>query len=195
MVKHMLIMVPMIKLKDILLEIGDGSSKAFPWQYHEEHPDADSQDFVYTFETQQGTYIAMFTLSGDSEWDLAFGKGGGGTDTNFGAVTGVGAFRVMATIIEIIKDFLQYTYKAHVEDKELYTLGSTVPNKISFNTTKEPGRSEKEDSRRSNLYKAYIQKQVPGARVEKQLSGAHGDAYTITLPQKLGTFANNNVND
>jgi len=185
----------MIKMKDILLEIGDGSSKSFPWQYHEEHHQFDNQDFVYTFETQQGTYAATFTLSGDNDWDLAFGMMGEVYGTNFGAVTGVGAFRVMATIIEIIKDFLQYTYKAHVEDKELYTLGSTVPNKISFNTTKEPGRSEEEDSRRSNLYKAYIQKQVPGARVEKQLSGAHGDAYTITLPQKLGTFANNNVND
>ena len=185
----------MIKLKDILLEIGDGSASAFPWKYHEEHPDADSQDFVYTFETQQGTYAAMFTLSGDNEWDLSFGKGGGGTDTNFGAVTGVGAFRVMATIIEIIKDFLQYTYKMHIEDKELYTLGSTVPNKISFNTSKEAGRSEKDDSSRDSLYKAYIQKQIPQATVKKNFSGSGGDAYTITLPPSLGTYANNNVND
>ena len=172
----------MIKLKDILQEIGDASAKAFPWEYHEEHPDADYQDFVYTFETQQGTYAATFTLSGDSEWDLTFGKGGGGVGTNFGAVTGVGAFRVMATITEILKDFLQYTYKAHIKDKEIDALGSTVPKKISFNTAREKERGAEEDSRRANLYKAYIQKQIPGARVKKKFSGSRADVYVITLP-------------
>ena len=175
----------MIKLKDILLEIGDASAKAFPWEYHEDHPDADDQDFVYTFETQQGTYAASFTLSGDNEWDLSFGKGGGGQGTNFGAVTGVGAFKVMATVVEITKDFLQYTYKAHIDDKEIYTLGDgdkTIPKKISFNTSREKERGKEEDSRRANLYKAYIQKQIPGATVKKEYSGSGGDAYVITLP-------------
>ena len=174
----------MIKLIDLLLEapiieIGDGSSKAFSWKYHKEHPAADSEDFGYTFKTDQGDYYVSFTLSGNNEWDLAFGPLGG-SSANYGVVTGVGAFRVMATIVEIVNDFLKYTYKMHINDKELY--GETEPKKISFNTTKEEGRSEEEDSRRSNLYKAYIQKQLPQARVERQPAGAQGDAYTIYIP-------------
>lgn len=185
----------MIRLKDILTEIGDSSAAPFPWKYHEEHPYADYQDFVYTFQTPRGTYTATFTLSGDSEWDLSFGKGDGALELqNFTAVTGVGAFRVMATITEIVKDFLQYTYKMHIKDKEIDAIGSTQPRKISFNTSKEKGRTEQEDSRRANLYKAYIQKQVPGATLNKTSYGVTDD-YVITLPTSLGTYANNNVND
>jgi hypothetical protein len=176
----------MIKLKDILYEIGDGSSKAFPWEHHEDHPAADSQDFAYTFKTDKGDYYVSFTLSGDNEWDLAFGPLGSnssnwGIDVNYGVVTGVGAFKVMATIVEIVKDFLDYTYKAYIDDKNLF--GETEPKKISFNTKKEEGRSADEDSRRSNLYKAYIKKQLPGARVERQSFGSRGDDfYVIHLP-------------
>lgn len=176
----------MIRLKDILYEIGDGSSKAFPWKYHKDHPAADSQDFVYTFKTDKGDYYVSFTLSGNNEWDLAFGLLGSnssnewGIDADYGVVTGIGAFKVMATIVEIVKDFLDYTYKAYIDDKNLF--GEVEPKKISFNTTKEEGRSENEDSRRSNLYKAYIQKQIPQARVERQPSGAKSDAYVIHLP-------------
>ena len=121
----------MIKLIDLLLEapiieIGDGSSKAFSWKYHKEHPAADSEDFGYTFKTDQGDYYVSFTLSGNNEWDLAFGPLGG-SSANYGVVTGVGAFRVMATIVEIVNDFLKYTYKMHINDKELY--GETEPKK------------------------------------------------------------------
>jgi len=189
----------MIKLKDILLEIGDGSAKAFPWQYHEEHPAADSQDFAYTFETDKGDYYVSFVHAGTNEWDIAYGPLGSSSSynisqsANYGVVTGIGAFKVMATVVEIVKDFLDSTFNTYINDKDLY--GEVEPKKISFNTTKEQGRSEEEDSRRSNLYKAYIQKQVPRARVERQPSGAQGDAYVITLPTSLGTYANNNVND
>jgi hypothetical protein len=176
------------KLK--LNEIGDGSSKAFPWQYHEEHPAADSQDFGYTFKTDKGDYYVSFVHAGTNEWDLAFGPLGSSSSfnisqsANYGVVTGIGAFRVMATVVEIVKDFLDSTFDMHINDKDLYgeMEHALEPKKISFNTTKEKGRSEKEDSRRSNLYKAYIQKQVPGARVERQPSGAQGDAYVIHLP-------------
>jgi len=174
----------MTKLMPMLKEIGDGSSKAFPWQYHEEHPAADSQDFGYTFKTDKGDYYVSFTLSGNNEWDLAFGPLGSSSSqsANYGVVTGVGAFRVIATIVEIVKDFLDSTYDTYIDDKNIYIDNDKLePKKISFNTTKETGRSEKEDSRRSNLYKAYIQKQVPGARVERQPSGAQGDAYIIHL--------------
>lgn len=178
----------MIKLKDLIQEIGDGSSKAFPWQYHEEHPAADNQDFGYTFKTDKGDYYVSFTLSGNNEWDLAFGPLGSSSSynisqsANYGVVTGIGAFRVMATIVEIVKDFLDSTYDRYIDDKNIYIDNDKLePKKISFNTTKETGRSEKEDSRRSNLYKAYIQKQVPQARVERQPSGAQGDAYVIHL--------------
>ncbi len=178
------------KLMPMLKEIGDGSAKAFPWQYHEEHPAADSQDFGYTFKTDKGDYYVSFVHAGTNEWDLAFGPLGSSSSfnipqsANYGVVTGIGAFRVMATIVEIVKDFLDSTFDMYINDKDLYgeMEHALEPKKISFNTTKEDGRSEKEDSRRSNLYKAYIQKQVPGARVERQPSGAQGDAYVIHLP-------------
>ncbi len=175
----------MIKLKDILKEIGDGSSKAFPWKYHKEHPSANSQDFAYTFKTDKGNYYVSFTLADSNEWDLAFGlvksnSSSWGIDASYDVVTGVGAFKIMTTIVEIVKDFLDYTYKTYIDDKNLF--GETEPKKISFNTKKEEGRSEDEDSRRSNLYKAYIQKQVPQARVERQSFGNEDDFYIIHLP-------------
>jgi hypothetical protein len=178
----------MIKLKDILQEIGDASAKAFPWKYD----NTDNEDFRYKFQTDDGTYTALFTLSGSNEWDLSFGKGGGWTNIDTTTVTGVGPFRVMATLVEIVKDFLDNTFEKHIDDKDLYASvgpiyasGGTeelVPKMISFNTSKEGGRSEEEDSRRSNLYKAYIQKHVPGAKVEKHFSDSRSDFYTITLP-------------
>ena len=171
----------MIKLKNILNEIGDGSAKAFPWKYD----NTDNEDFRYKFQTDDGTYTALFTLSGSNEWDLSFGKGGGWMNIDTTTVTGVGAFRVMATLVEIVKDFLDNTFEKYIDEKDLYATGGTeelVPKMISFNTSKEGGRSEEEDSRRSNLYKAYIQKQVPGAKVKKDFSDSRSDFYTITLP-------------
>jgi hypothetical protein len=173
----------MIKLKSILREIGDGSSKAFPWNYDSsDRGVGDPQDFTYTFKTDKGDYRATFVLAGDNEWDLAFGSMNSNGYLDYNKATGAGAFRVMATIIEITNDFLDNTYEAHIDDKNIHIDNDKLePKKISFNTKKEEDRSDEDDSRRSNLYKAYIQKQVPKSRVEKTDSGRSSDAYTIHL--------------
>jgi hypothetical protein len=176
----------MIKLKDILYEIGDGSSKAFPWKYHESHPASDDQDFVYTFKGDKEQGIVTFSFADDNEWDVAFGsiKPRSATDDteegDYSSLTDEGPFRVMATVTEIIKDFLSNTYKKHIDDKELF--GRTEPKELSFNTSKESGRGKKGTSKRAKLYQAYIQKQLPGANVRKFAAGTYADAYVITLP-------------
>ena len=171
----------MIRLKDILLEIGDGSSKAFPWKYHKSHPSSDDQDFIYTFQGDKGQGIVSFVFADHNEWDVAFGSIEDGTgEGDFSTLTGEGPFRVMATVTEIIKDFLSNTYKKHIDDKELF--GRTEPKELSFNTSKESGRGKKGTSKRAKVYQAYIQKQLPGANVKKFASGTYADAYVITLP-------------
>jgi len=176
----------MIKLKDILLEIGDGSSKAFPWQYKESHPASDDQDFTYTFQGDKGQGIVTFVFGDHNEWDVAFGSLqprspiDSTEEGDFSTLTDEGPFRVMATVTEIIKDFLSNTYKKHIDDKGLF--GKTEPKELSFNTTKEPGRGKKGTSKRAKLYQAYIQKQLPGASVRKFIAGNNTDGYIITLP-------------
>ena len=173
----------MIKLKDILQEIGDASAKAFPWKYHKSHPAVDDQDFAYTFQGDKGQGLVQFTLAGHNEWDIAFGSVMNDEDgefADFAELTNEGPFKVMATVTEILKDFLNNTYKKHIDDKELF--GQTEPRELSFNTSKEPGRGKKGTSKRANLYQAYIQKQLPGANVRKFAAGSYADAYIITLP-------------
>ncbi len=182
----------MIRLKDILLEIGDGSSKAFPWQYKESHPASDDQDFTYTFQGDKGQGIVTFVFADDNEWDVAFGSVqprspiDSTEEGDYSTLTGEGPFKVMATVTEIIKDFLNNTYKKHIDDKGLFDMfedpSTTEPKKLSFNTSKESGRGKKGTSKRAKLYQAYIQKQLPGANVRKFAAGSYADAYIITLP-------------
>ena len=77
-------------------------------------------------------------------------------------------FKVMATVVKIIKDYLNNYPKI---------------SKISFLPVKErrgPDDPRGEDKRRVNLYMAYVKKQIPNAKVTIK-----GDRYIIDLPSKV----------
>ena len=147
----------MIKLKNILLEIGDGGSKPYKYKLTRTESDPDFGDYfrLYEFVTDLGThYEVMFEIeedySKDEPWEfmnIEFGvdeKDGGGVsykvETNKGEV-----FRVMATIVDITKSILK-------ERKNI--------KQLTFSGAK---KSE-DDNRRNNLYMAYIKKHIPNVK-------------------------------
>jgi hypothetical protein len=147
----------MIKLKNILLEIGEGTAKPYKYKLTRTESDPDFGDYfrLYEFVTDLGThYEVMFEIeedySKDEPWEfmnIEFGvdeKDGGGVsykvETNKGEV-----FRVMATIVDITKSIL----KERKNIKQLTFSGS---------------KKDEDDNRRNNLYMAYIKKHVPNIK-------------------------------
>ena len=147
----------MIKLKNILLEIGEGTAKPYKYKLTRTESDPDFGDYfrLYEFVTDLDThYEVMFTIeedfSKDEPWefmDIEFGvdeKDGGGVSykvkTNKGEV-----FRVMATIVDITKNILK-------ERRKIKTLTFTG------------SKDDDDDNRRNNLYMAYIRKHIPNVK-------------------------------
>ena len=147
----------MIKLKNILLEIGEGTAKPYKYKLTRTESDPDFGDYfkLYEFVTDLGThYEVMFEIeedySKDEPWEfmnIEFGvdeKDGGGVDykveTNKGEL-----FRVMATIVDITKKILK-------ERKNIKTLTFTG------------SKDDDDDNRRNNLYMAYIRKHIPNVK-------------------------------
>ena len=147
----------MIKLKNILKEIGEGTAKPYKYKLTRTESDPDFGDYfrLYEFVTDLGThYEVMFEIeedfSKDEPWEfmnIEFGvdeKDGGGVDykveTNRGEV-----FRVMATIVEITKEILK-------ERKNIKTL------------TFSGAKKDEDDNRRNKLYMAYIKKHIPNVK-------------------------------
>jgi len=147
----------MIKLTNILLEIGEGTAKPYKYKLTRTESDPDFGDYfrLYEFVTDLGThYEVMFEIeedfSKDEPWEfmnIEFGvdeKDGGGVDykveTNRGEV-----FRVMATIVDITKSILK-------ERKNIKTL------------TFSGAKKDEDDNRRNKLYMAYIKKHIPNVK-------------------------------
>ena len=147
----------MIKLTNILLEIGEGTAKPYKYKLTRTESDPDFGDYfrLYEFVTDLGThYEVMFEIeedfSKDEPWEfmnIEFGvneKDGGGVsykvETNKGEL-----FRVMATIVEITKEILK-------ERKNIKTL------------TFSGAKKDEDDNRRNKLYMAYIKKHIPNIK-------------------------------
>jgi hypothetical protein len=173
----------MIKLKNILNERGDGSAKGFPWQYHKESKfGTDDSDFEYTFNADKSTGIVTIMNSGTNEWDVAFGSVSSTDTGDYTKLTDEGPLKVMATVTEIIKDFLDTTFEKHIEDKNMFIdTDKLIPRKLSFNAQKEKEVGKKGHGQRAKLYQAFLHKQLPGATISKEISGKYADAYIITL--------------
>jgi hypothetical protein len=147
----------MIKLTNILLEIGEGTAKPYKYKLTRTESDPDFGDYfrLYEFVTDLGThYEVMFEIeedySKDEPWEfmnIEFGvdeKDGGGVsykvETNKGEL-----FRVMATIVDITKSILK-------ERKNI--------KQLTFSSAKK----DEDDNRRNKLYMAYIKKHVPNIK-------------------------------
>jgi len=157
----------MIKLKDILYEIGDASAKPFAFKKingdsAEEYKGNDSNMIEYEFTTDKQTQYVV-TIDTDvmrtpgtiqSEVDFHVKTSGGGfslDDTNLGE-----QYRVMSTIKDIVFDFIEeWQEHWYIHNLEVSPIKSTDGGDDKDDTM------DGVDSRRGKLYLAYIKKNLP----------------------------------
>jgi len=157
----------MIKLKDILYEIGEASAKPFAFKKTsgdsaEEYKGNDSNNVVYEFTTDKQTkYLVSIDQSPmrtprtiSSEVDFGAQTAGGGfslDDTNMGE-----QYRVMSTIKDIVFDFIE-EWQEHWYIHNL----EVAPIKSTDGGDDDTDSIDGVDSRRGKLYLAYIKKNLP----------------------------------
>jgi hypothetical protein len=165
----------MIRLKDILSEVGEGSAKAYSYKIDDNFPGrADDTEFRdITFKTEDGdNYIvslkalygsAAETKKRDPYFQVDFNtQDDYGFDDDAEIVVNKGRlFRVMATIVKATKEFLN-----DIDYKE-----KGIKKMFVF-----PSKSKKSDHRRANLYMAYIKKHLPTSNIKY-----NGQIITVTL--------------
>ena len=165
----------MIKLIDILNEIGDSSAQKYPWTFKIERENDGITYFEYEFKTATTPYSVILTeeklnaVNDVYEMMIAFGVGrsigkqiiqkattsvGGkpsSSGVDFNQVVNKGEiFRVMATVIDIVEDAIVRSEKK----------GKPVAV-LSFRPTKkETSSGYKLTNQRAQLYKAYIDKHL-----------------------------------
>jgi len=134
-----------------LNEVGEGTNP-YDWSY--DFADDDG-NYFYSFKTPQNKYSVGISWSGDDSYEVLFNtEGEMGQDTGEGVAT-----RVLSTVTAITKDFIN-----KVDPKEV------ILRPIQ---TKKVG--DKVDTRRFNVYGAYIRKNLPSDYTLAIL----GDTYRI----------------
>ena len=174
----------LIKLKDILLEIGEGSAKPYKWKADHKTKMAfgmDVKTFEYVWETDSGLQyvltIETAPVEGIGYWHAAFGPFEMGdaiydlsgrqirpsqkqpdyeTETNRGEL-----FNIMATIVDAFKDFMKEAEKSEWGLKVIEYEGAKAEDAKS--------------NQRNKLYAAYIKKHLPNATIRN----IHGDKMEI----------------
>jgi hypothetical protein len=180
----------MIKLKNILNEIGEGSAKPYKWKADHKTKMAfgmDVTDYSYVWETDSGLEyvltIETVPVEGKGYWNANFGPYGWShslhspttgrqirppqrvpdyeTETNRGEL-----FNIMATIVDAFKDFIKKEKKSYDTDD---AWGLEV---IEYEGAKAEGAKS---NQRNKLYAAYIKKHLPNATIKN----IHGDKMQI----------------
>jgi len=152
----------MMKLKDILLEIGEGSAKPYQFRTVKDKPDNTDHNRQVSFKTEDndqyqvelhaywGDNWVTDTLGSHITIDFLIDHGFGNRDA-YVVVNKGRLFRVMATVVQIAREFMKdIDYK----EKGIDTLRI------------EPTKDDLDDHRRSGLYMAYIKRQLPVASVK-----------------------------
>lgn len=117
-----------------LNEIGEGT-QTFPWQFKDIDEDG---NYFYSFKTPKNDYSVGIADLEDGMYELSFNTvENASLDTNEGVM-----LRVMSTVVEITKDFIN----------------KAKPEAIYFRPIKTGGP---DDSRRGRIYAAYIKKNLP----------------------------------
>ena len=159
-----------MKLLDILKEIGEASAKPYKWENYFDEEDHKE----YGFETDSGLNykLEIGIQESDKEKDSAvvsFGiveEDGSDYFTDYDVVPTKGElYKVMATVVDILKDFT----KKNKEVKYLY-----------FTTNKLGKDIGKDQSGRLNLYRRYIQTHLPNAKINTKVIDGE-EATMITL--------------
>lgn len=149
----------MIKLIDLLKEVGEGTAAPFKV--------TKVSDTDYEFETSDGTqYVIELVEQWDTQLLVNFGVKG---DDDYSTVTNKGdLFRIMATVLIEVKKYIQ---------------GNPNIDEIVII----PSKSNSTDARRTNLYMAYIKKQMPqNWTVLINRIGGEGGVDEIVLRKREG---------
>ena len=125
-----------------LNEIGEGT-KTYSWKFDSE--DADG-NYFYSFDTENSTYSVGVANLEDGMYDLSFNTTSkdGDPDTSLDTNEGV-PLRVLSTVVDIAKDFIQ----------------RTNPEMVIFRPIKTKEVDKQDDMRRYKVYGAYIRKNLP----------------------------------
>ena len=153
----------MIKLKNILLEIGEGSAKPYKFKIEEDQPDDTDHSREVSFKTEDGDdyKVVLAAYWGDGYIAKEFGSHiqidfyiyyGFGTHDADVVVNKGRLFRVMSTVVKAAEEFMD---DLDYEEKGIDTL-IIEPTKTT----------DDDDHRRAKLYMAYIKRQLPVARVK-----------------------------
>lgn len=133
---------PVDKDGNPLNEIGEGT-KTYAWKFDSE--DADG-NYFYSFDTENSTYGVGVANLEDGMYDLSFNTTSkdGDPDTSLDTNEGV-PLRVLSTVVDIAKDFIQ----------------RTNPEMVIFRPIKTKEVDKQDDMRRYKVYGAYIRKNLP----------------------------------
>ena len=172
----------MIRLKSILLELGEATAAPFDWKFHsgpsiaevDDDLHDDLTDVVYIFDTPDWKYNVTFIPLKKTEYMLEFApiynistKERISKNVGYDLITGAGVFSIMATLTDILKDFrLRYP----------------IIHRITWLSTPDKwNEKEKQyDTTRDALYLRYIQTQLPGAKVTSSKDGYVVDYGDVT---------------
>ena len=155
----------MIKLIDILNEIGDSSAQKYDWRFKGKYNNSDVINIDYEFKTDSDTqYFVKLTAQESSatssafEMMVAFGVGKSvikkafGDKKPFSQVVNKGElYRVMATVVDIVKDGIEKM----VQDGYPIKVILFKPEK-----EKETATGFKMTDQRAKLYMAYIKQNM-----------------------------------
>ena len=158
------------EISENINEIGDLSQSPYKWSYLPDNSDELNKEYSFTTKDSKYTVIFYGNEEGD-DWDLEFlastGIGGSSTRTLTG---GNEPFKIMSTVVGIVKDFLKKS--------------DTLIKTISYTPTKgKRGEEDAKDNTRAKLYKAVIQRQFPKAKISGE-DDITIDVSAYSTPQK-----------
>ena len=156
----------MIKLKNILSEIGEGTATPYKFKFiplKKVFSNRDRHSYRFTTDSKLEYEVDLFkTIASENRFTkliVMFNVVGG----SYSDVTNKGEqFKIMATVIAIIKADMDL----------IVSEGNPEVKVIEFT----PEKSDETDDRRANFYKAYIRKQLPNALVDY----SHGE-YRVRI--------------
>jgi hypothetical protein len=170
----------MIKLIDILAEVGEGTAQKYNWSYSGKNASSDYDILNYDFKTDSGVNYFVTLVAGnealnsinDFEMTVSFGVGNKGSlkskvgigKPSYTKVVNKGElFRVMATVVDIVKDGMERMKK---EEKPIKYI-IFKPEK-----EKETETGFKQSDQRLKLYLAYLKQNMDQIQSIEQGSGA-----------------------
>jgi len=170
----------MIKLLDILAEVGEGTAQKYNWSYNGKDSNSDYDVLNYSFKTDSNmSYFVTLVVGNepltgadDFEMTVSFGVGNKGPlkdkvglgKPSYTKVVNKGeVFRVMATVVDIVKNAISMMKK---EEKPIKYI-IFKPEK-----EKETETGFKQSDQRLKLYLAYIKQNMDQVQSIEQGPGA-----------------------